>query len=367
LKNGSCCYYATFIPGLRELIAEIIRERLDDVIIRRLLDGAVVFETSVTYDRFNFLCFNNIFAVIDIMEHTVRQGWPQGALAEAHINTILQNGLPAETERVIAHNGKKFRTFRIVVSQENTPAAINEKLRLDAERYIARLSGLKPDRAGPDAEFWFLYRHEPENQFSVFMKRLTMRPSWEKSLHPGELPPPLAWTLCRLGNLKHGDTVLDPFCGYGSIPRAALKYFHITRCIACDSDEKAAANLKFNTAGFIFHNADFRTLTPGRPGADTLPEKSVDAIITDPPWGHYKEIPVTQLYEDMFRVFHILLKNDGRAVILGDRTDALINAACGTAARNRFTLLRTIPVLLSGKKAAIYQFVKTVPVYARIR
>jgi len=343
-------YYATFIPGLQELIAEAARERLHDVVIHRLLDGAILFETSVTYDRFNFLCFNNIFAVADVMEHIDSNG------LEAHIHTVIHNGLAPAAEQVIAHNSAKFRTFRIVISRENTPAAIDEKLRLKAEQYIAHISGLKTDRARPDAEFWFLYRHDhqpegelPVRDFSVFMKRLTMRLSWEKSLHPGELPPPLAWTLCRLGNLKHGDTVLDPFCGYGSIPDAALKYFHIAQCIACDSNTQAAAYTaarhKNRRGHFVLHKTDFRSL------ADLLPAHSVDAIITDPPWGHYQELPVTQLYEDMFRVFDLLLKADGRAVILGDRTDALAQAA-----QNRFTVSQNIPILLSGKKAAIYLF-----------
>ncbi|MDR0455286.1 MAG: methyltransferase domain-containing protein [Treponema sp.] len=366
-------YYAGFIPGLQELAAEIVQKRLDDVIIHRLLDGAILFETSLAYDRLNFLCFNNIFAVAGLMEHTAADG--TGAL-EAHINTVIRNGLLPAAEQIIAHNSKKFRTFRIVISRENTPAAIDEKLRLGAEQYIAQLSGLKVDRARPDAEFWFLYRHDctrgvhtpslqggvvdcmpenkvPERQFSVFMKRLTMRPSWEKSLHPGELPPPLAWMLCHLGNLKHGDIVLDPFCGYGSIPHAALKYFHITHCIACDSNEKAAAYTaarhKNRPANFVLHKADFRTL------ADVLPEKSIDAIITDPPWGNYQQISAAQLYEDMFRIFNLLLKADGRVVILGERTDTLLHAA-----GNRFTA-RQIPILLSGKKAAIYLFSRITP------
>jgi len=345
INNTGSLYYASFIPGLQEFIAETVRERLHDAVIHRLLDGAILFETSITYDRFNFLCFNNIFAVADLMEHTA---------LETHINTVIRNGIAPGAEQVIAHNSAKFRTFRIVISRENTPAAIDEKLRLGAEQYIARVSGLKTDRARPDAEFWFLYRQErqPESKsgardFSVFMKRLTMRPSWEKSLHPGELPPPLAWTLCRLGNLKHGDIVLDPFCGYGSIPDAALKYFHIAQCIACDSNEKAAAYTaarhKNRPADFVLHKTDFRSL------ADLLPAHSVDAIITDPPWGHYQELPAMQLYEDMFRVFDLLLKADGRAVILADRTDTLPQAA-----PNRFTLRQTIPILLSGKKAAIY-------------
>jgi len=355
-NNTSSLYYASFIPGLQEFIAETVRERLRDAVIHRLLDGAILFETSVTYDRFNFFCFNNIFAAADLMEHTEQDG-----ALETHINAVIQNGLTPGAEQVIAHNSAKFRTFRIVISRENTPAAIDEKLRLGVEQYIARLSGLKADRARPDAEFWFLYRQErqPESNsggrdFSVFMKRLTMRPSWDKSLHPGELPPPLAWALCRLGNLKHGDIVLDPFCGYGSIPHAALKFFPIAQCIACDSNEKAAAYTaarhKNRPANFVLHKTDFRSL------AALLPANSVDAIITDPPWGHYQELPVTQLYEDMFRVFDLLLKADGRVIILGDRTDTLAQAA-----GNRFTVLQNIPILLSGKKAAIYSLRRLIP------
>jgi methylase of polypeptide subunit release factors len=335
-------YYASFIPGLQELIAEIIHERLPDAVVHKLLDGAVLFETGCSYDKLNFFCFNNIFAVISHMEN---------AATEAQISSIVRNGLSPAAEELMAHNSKKFRTFRIVISQENKPTALDEKLRCTAEQYIEKLSGLKPNRSKPDTEFWFLYRSEG---FSLFMKRLTLRPSWEKSLHPGELPPPLAWILCYLGNLKHSDTVLDPFCGYGSIPQAAFKHFHITQFIACESDEKAAAytaaRLKNRPGQFTLHNtpsmkaADFRSLP------ETLPGKSIDVIITDPPWGDYREKP-SALYEEMFSVFDTLLGERGHMVILGARTDDLINAAKG-----RFTLQKHVPILLSGKKAAVFCF-----------
>jgi methylase of polypeptide subunit release factors len=336
------CFFASFIPGLQEPIAVIIHERLPDVIVKKLLDGAVLFETGCSYDKLNFFCFNNIFAVIDVMEHIT---------LEAHIRAIVQESLSPATDEIIAHNSKKFRTFRIVVSQENQPAAINEKLRLTIESYIAKLSGLKVDRSGADAEFWFLYRNEG---FSLFMKRLTLHPSWEKSLHPGELPPPLAFMLCHLGKLKHNDTVLDPFCGYCSIPQAALKYFHITKFIAYDLDEKAvaytASRFKNRPDQFALHTADFRSL------AATLAPNSVDVIVTDPPWGDYRKsgaahFPINELYEEMFNVFNLLLRENGRIVILGARTDELINAA-----RGRFTLQKHIPILLSGKKATIFCF-----------
>jgi 16S rRNA G966 N2-methylase RsmD len=342
-------YYASFIPGLQELIAEVVRERLPDVVIQKLLDGAVLFETDYSYDRLNFFCFNNIFAIISVMEYADSP--------DTHIRAVIRDGILPATEQIVSHNSKQFRTFRIVISQENKPSAIDEKLRHTAEQYIAKLSGLTVNRSRPDTEFWFLYRGEG---FSLFMKRLTLRPSWEKSLHPGELPPPLAWMLCHLGNLKHNDTVLDPFCGYGSIPQAALKYFHITQCIACDSNAQAAAytaaHIKNRQGKFTLHTADFRSLTA------TLPEQSVDAIITDPPWGNYRETqtvqpPIQQLYKEMFRIFDVLLKADGRVVMLGGRTDELPSAA--NAAQNRLTLLKRTPILLSGRKAEIFCLCKS--------
>jgi 16S rRNA G966 N2-methylase RsmD len=345
-------YFAAFIPGLQNAIAGLLGERLPDAVIQKLLDGAVLFQTGCSYDKLNFFCFNNIFAVVDIMEHD-----PLGTL-ETHITEIVRKRLLPAAEKLIAHNNQKIRTFRIVISQENKPVAIDEKLRFAAEQYIAKISGLKADRSGPDTEFWFLYRSEG---FSLFMKRLTLRPSWEKSLHPGELPPPLAWMLCHLGQLRYSDAVLDPFCGYGSIPQAAIKHFHITQCIICDSNEKAAAytatRLKKHPDNFILHKADFRSLT------EVLPGKSIDVIITDPPWGCYRENQADQvtnaqdlpseLYAEMFSVFNLLLRENGRMVILGGRTDDLINAAKGC-----FTLQKQIPILLSGKKATIFCFSK---------
>lgn len=340
-------YYATFIPGTQELIAETVQQRLKDVAILRLLDGAVLFETALDYDRLNFFCFNNIFAVADVMEHRS----PQGAL-EAHAGAMTRgNRMTPNAMEIIAHNTGKFRTFRIVFARENTPAAIDASLRITAEKYIAGISGLKPDRAAPDAEFWFLYRSEG---FSVFMKRLTLRPSWEKSLHPGELPPPLAWMLCRLGKLQAGDTVLDPFCGYGSIPRAALKQFHITHCIACDSNAQAAAytlkQFKKRPANFTLHTADFRSLPA------LMPPHSVNAIVTDPPWGQYRENPAG-LYRDMFKMFDKVLAENGRLVILGGRDFAPNeDAKLPDAAGGRFALQKSVPILLSGKKAGIYVY-----------
>jgi tRNA G10 N-methylase Trm11 len=339
-------YYAAFIPGLQNFIAEVIEERLTDAKIHRLLDGAVLFETETSYDKLNFFCFNNIFAVISIMEHS-----GSANSLEKHICSFLDDsGKVSAAFEVISNNSKNIRSFRIVVSRENKPAAIDEKLRGETEKYISRLSGLRVNRSLPDTEFWFLFRREESAQgsnFSVFMKRLTIRPSWEKTLHKGELPPPLAWTLCRLAHLSHSDTVLDPFCGYGAIPEEATKHFHITKFIACDNDREAAIFSaarfkKRKTCGFIFHQTDFCELP------SFVAEKSIDAIVTDPPWGHYREIKDNAFLVKMFEVFSKLLKDSGRAVVLYTNNDTFLKAV-----PECFKLEESIPILLSGKKTAI--------------
>ena len=339
-------FYASFIPGLQNVIADVIRDRLaQDVKILKLLDGAVLFETETSYDKLNFFCFNNIFAGLNVINE---QTPGNKIVPEKHIRKFINDY--TDTENIIANNSKSFKTFRVVFSNENVPAAVDEKLRLDAEHFISSISGLKVNRSLPDAEFWFLFRREKEQSFFIFMKRLTLRRSWEKTLHKGELPPPLAWTMCRLANLVYSDTVLDPFCGYGSIPDAALKYFHITKFIACDKTREAAdyAEARFKkrkSGGFILYKNDFNELP------SLLEEKSIDAIVTDPPWGHYKINDKTFLV-NMFDVCGRLLKTGGRAVVLYANDDEFLKAV-----PDCFELQEKIPILLSGKKAVIYKLI----------
>ena len=285
------------------------------------------------------------------MEHT-----KSANAVEKHIMAVVRENKSFLTEisgaaEIIANNNKKFHTFRIVVSLENKPAAVDERLRIEAEKYISRISGLKVNRTLPDTEFWFLFRREESRQgllkerdFSIFMKRLTMHPSKEKALHKGELPPALAWTMCRTARLVHSDTVLDPFCGYGSIPDAAFKHFHITKFIACDSNSEAAsytaARFKKHEK-FSLYRTDFSEL-PSLTG-----EKTIDAIVTDPPWGQYRKID-NSFHEKMFSVFEKVLKDEGRAVVLYANDKAFLNAL-----PKNFQLQDNIPILLSGKKAAI--------------
>lgn len=341
-------YYASFIPGLQDLVETMVRERLKDVRIKKLLDGAIIFETRCGYDRLNFFCFNNIFLVISIFE-----GPGSDHPLESHMKRACKI---KERDLRISDNNQKIRSFRIVGSYENKLVPLNEKLKGEVERFIARQSRLSINRIRPDTEFWFLYRREG---FSIFMKRLTKHPSFEKALHPGELPSQLAYLMCRLADPKKTDTLLDPFCGYGSIPCQGLKHFPLKQFWAFDLDPQAV-KITQNKIPKTLRNrcriqqADIHDIF------SWIPEGEIDKIITDPPWGLYQNIrmPLEQFYEKILGIFERLLKPAGTLILLTAREDALAVSRKKTRALKQ---MKAIPILLSGKKAGIFVIKKMPP------
>ena len=110
--------------------------------------------------------------------------------------------------------------------------------------------------------------------------RLAARPlhrrDWKRDTGPGSLHPPLAAALARLA--APGDTVLDPFCGDGTIAIETALAFPAARVTGHDLDPVRLDNARRNAerAGVpvTFARAD-----AGRPG------EPADAVITNPPWN----------------------------------------------------------------------------------
>jgi tRNA1(Val) A37 N6-methylase TrmN6 len=371
---GRYTYYGAFAPGLEECIAEVLKERSPELAVPLLLSGAVVFETSLSYDRLNLFCFNNIFRVI--AADPKKEGPPGGgrpsreSLENFVRNTIRRKagrgsipGLDRGDSSPGASSWGPEAGFRVIFSLENSPAALGEGLRGEAESRISSLTGLRVNRARPGVEFWFLLRREG----AFFMRRLSRHRPWDKLLHPGELPPPLAWMLCRLSNPRSGEKAADPFCGYGSIPAARLRHFPQAEFFASDTDRGALKIARGKFRGKPQHRCHFNCLDAGELPR-VIPPASLDSIITDPPWGLYQKPgsgaaggspgergapaapnPTAELYERSLAVFSGLLKPGGSLVMLCGRGEELKAAA----KKNSFTIIRNIPILLSGRKAAI--------------
>ncbi|MDR0636289.1 MAG: methyltransferase [Treponema sp.] len=335
-------YYANFVSGLQDLIADALKCDVKDLLIKKTLDGAFVFETACPHEKLKHKYFNNLFAILNL-----REAANQHPL-EAHIQEVCRRPF-----KVAPLSGKAPRTFRIITSYANQLTAIGENTRRSAEYHIARQTGLRLSRSKSDVEFWFLYRTEG---FSLFMQRLSYHTSFDKVLHKGELTPPLAYALCAAAHLPKDALVLDPFCGYGAIPKACLTYFPVRTCYAFDISDAALSYTRRAMIGIAAKRAIIRKLDVyALPSL--IPAGSLDAIITDPPWGLYERLllPLPRFYADMLELFAVILKLDGSITLLTAQTE-LVKSIVEES--NTFIIEKTISVLVSGRKASIFRLKK---------
>lgn len=153
-----------------------------------------------------------------------------------------------------------------------------------------------------------------------------------REMKVGMLPIQLAKIMINLAAQPLGATLLDPFCGFGTVlAEAALMGYK--NLIGSDVDPKAieattknlawlAKNYELGIRNYELFQADTRNLSA------RLPPNSIDAIITEPYMGPTKGIrnhelgirglieELSQLYLDAFREFKKLLKPNGRVVFI---------------------------------------------------
>ncbi len=334
-------YFAQFIPGTEEIVAGLLRQRLKDLEIVSLSSGAGVFSTAVPYSSLNLFCFNNLFRVL-----YKGKAQPTPAGTEGFLRSLPSSPAdwPAARENPAGH-----RTFRLMVSCKNQLIAVSRPARSALEKKLAAETRLRLDRSLPDSEFLVLVRADGS---AYFLKRLTRHRAYDKLLHPGELHPELAYMLCWLTGPKPTDVVADPFCGYGSIPLQRAKRFPFASLLASDQNPEALAYARRQLGARPHVAIEQRdALHLG------LPPESLDAIITDPPWGLYgdQDLELPDFYQRMLGEFARLLRPGGRAVLLTAAKRELAQALENTAT---LRLVQRHDILVSGKKAAIFLLYK---------
>ncbi|MBI4427366.1 MAG: methyltransferase domain-containing protein [Candidatus Magasanikbacteria bacterium] len=174
-----------------------------------------------------------------------------------------------------------------------------------------------------------IFATEAIQPFEEFSQRDYGRPgSDDKS---GMLPPKLARILINLSQTPKDATILDPFCGSGTILTEAATMGH-ANLIGSDISEKAIKNTKENLNWLAkqFNNLTIKqssTTKLFQSDAAKLSNKlqphSIDAIITEPLLGkpltgreNKEQIDsqadeLVKLYIDSFKAFVKILKPDG--------------------------------------------------------
>ena len=326
-------FVSSFITGFQDVVERDLCARLPALKIINIFDGLVHYKfNGDSRELEKIIYFNNTFFVLKTMKgKQLNFASLVGAVCSSKNYFLVNKG-----------------SFRIRFVQENQFAKVDKSLTRRAEEYVAANSKLKLDRLSPTNEVWFSIRREG---FAFCGELKTKREFTEKNLNKGELRPEIAYLICCFADVRPEDTVLEPFCGYGSIPVQLAKKFRFKKLFVSDADESkvsmTAARKQLASApqGLI----DCRT-------ADALAlkhieDKSISLVITDPPWGFYEDIgDISAFYKKMLKSFARVLAPSGRTVVLSARKEELEHCAaeCG------FEIKDSVHTLVNGKKAGVY-------------
>lgn len=134
--------------------------------------------------------------------------------------------------------------------------------------------------------------------------------------YPGVLMPRVARALTNLSGIKPGEIFLDPFCGTaGILVEAGLVG---AKVIGVDAQEKLITGARMNLEAF---KVDY-VLIEGDACRVPLKDATVNAVVTDPPYGRSAAIlaeSLEELYSCSFIEIRRVLKPGGIAVVVSDK------------------------------------------------
>ena len=326
-------FVSSFITGFQSVVESDLTARFPKIKIINLFDGLVHYRyDGDSHDLEKIIYFNNTFFVLKTMKGK-GLNFPSliGAVTSSKNYFLVNKG-----------------SFRVRFQNENQFAKVDKNLARRAEDYVLANSKLKLDRLSPTNEVWFSIRREG---FAFCGELISKREFTEKNLNKGELRPEIAYFICCFADIKPEDTILEPFCGYGSIPTQLAKKFRFQKLYISDieKDRLELTQSRKQIAQAVEGLIECRTADALK--LDYIEDKSISLVITDPPWGYYEDIgDINDFYTRMFRSFDRVLSSDGRMVILSARKEELEQ----TAAANGFKIKNSLHTLVNGKKAGVY-------------
>jgi len=343
--------YALVHPGLEAIAADEITHDLGGE-VKKTSRGMVVFRVPVIdEDLLKLRTVEDVFLYAwgtdsltyraadlkDIREWTAtKPRWDQ--LLQLH--------------RMLRPKMKGRPTMRLVTQMEGK----HVYHRADARKAVSRgLDGKIPEMEFAEEnaflEIWLTAR----NTTAICGVRLSdrnMRHRLYKSEHmPASLRPSVAAAMVRLADAHHGQVVLDPMCGTGTILAEQIERSRARRlgditCLGGDNEPEAlrAAVTNVKTVGpatFYRWNATRLPLAPS----------SVDCIISNPPFGKQLSTPeeIVALYRFMIREAQRVLKPGGKAVYLTADIEVLREAIEAV----EWTPLRQTRVIVLGQQATL--------------
>jgi len=335
-------YFSTFITGFDQVVKKALINSVPDVQIELLTDGLVVYKTAAKPSQIKNLKFlNNSFILLRRFDRL-----PPNPTSDI-VKTLTKDSSLGKI--IKKHCSDQKLKFRIRAMVKNQFVSIDKNLlRNLEEKIVSAVPSLRVDRSLPDIEILISIRSEG---FGLVGIQFSTRPNYEKTLAKGELYPELAYLLCLISEPDKNDVFLDPFAGHGAIPAQRLHFPH-KQIRAGEINRALQKSLKKSFGKKV-------TVDPVNAlNLNTIPDSSIDKIVTDPPWGLYdtnKNIP--KFYSLMLKQFVRVLKPGGVLVILTAQKELFKKLLEGS--ENQLKLEEEYNTLVSGKKAGVYKVRKS--------
>ena len=284
-------WYASVNYGLEQAVAGILKTRGARNI--RTLDSALVFSCR---DEINVKCVNNLFEILS--------SFSSKSILEA-AKRIPEGPFPFPRVR--------GRTFRIIAMDCGKLRPIPHDIMNAIEKSVSRQTRLSVNRANPDLEIWLNRR----NDGSVyFMLRVGKHRPFDKTLKKGELRPDIVEVMIHEAGIDGDSTVADLFGGWGAIAAALVESGRCKKTYTGDINDECVRHQKKRLHGkrnCVVQKWDARRLPLG--------DGSLDAIVTDPPWGEYEAIDPSRLYDEFIAEAARVLRPGGSLVFLTSNGD----------------------------------------------
>jgi tRNA G10 N-methylase Trm11 len=133
-------------------------------------------------------------------------------------------------------------------------------------------------------------------------KRDMKKPVRRESL---SISPRLSKILINLSKVKERRTLLDPFCGVGTILQEAL--LQNIRVIGVDKNKQAIDDAETNLSWFNFKKSDYKLITHD---SQKIKLNNIDAIATEPDLGELqKKFPSKEKAKEILSGFETLIIN----------------------------------------------------------
>lgn len=325
-------FISSFITGFQHVVEKNLPQILAGVKILHVFDGLIHYQyAGDSHNLDKIIYFNNTFFVLKTMKGK-GLNFPS-----------LVGAVSSEKKYYLINKG----TFRVRFQNENHFVKVDKNISKKAEETVLHNSKLHLDRLSPTTEIWYSIRREG---FAFCGQLISKREFTEKNLNKGELRPEIAYLICCYADLKQDDVVAEPFCGYGSIPVQLIKKFRFQKLFASDIDkEKISINMQKKQ---LKDNPQIELSVNDAFVLPQIIDRSVDVVITDPPWGYFEQIDdIGEFYKKMFTSFKRILKENGRMIILSARKDEIEKAAL----EMNVQILSSLHTLVNGKKASLYK------------